>query len=71
MEDRVEGVHSFSLRNPQRWNPALARGGSAKSLNHNNFLLVFFANVSLPFLRSEACKLGRAAFWVFPRFHAN
>ena len=60
----------FLLSNPQRWKPALARGESAKSLNYNDFLLAFFcANVALPFLRSEACKLGRAAFWVFAQFH--
>ena len=37
----VVGVHLFLLPNPQRWKPVLARGGSAKSLNHNDFLLAF------------------------------
>ena len=35
------GIHLFSLPNPQRWKPVLARGGSANSLNHNDFLLAF------------------------------
>jgi hypothetical protein len=38
---RYVGVHLFLLPNPQRWKRALARGGSAKSLSHNDFLLPF------------------------------
>ena len=40
------GVHLFLLPNPQRWQRALARGGSAKCLIIMSFLLLVLWSAS-------------------------
>ena len=49
LEDRIgtpltQSGSIFLVPNPQRWTPALAWAGSAKSLKYNDFLLAFRTN---------------------------